>query len=103
MKKLIVTAGLLMCFGAVFAGGLLTNTNQSAQFIRMLSRNASTSTDAVYFNPAGLMQMDNGFYISVQSQTLFQTKTIVSAYPLLNASTYEGKITVPVFPTAFAI
>ena len=103
MKKLFVTVGLLMCFGVVFAGGLLTNTNQSAQFIRMLSRNASTSTDAVYFNPAGLMQMDNGFYISVQSQTLFQTKTIVSAYPLLNASTYEGKINVPVFPTAFAI
>ena len=103
MKKLIVTAGLLMCFGAVFAGGLLTNTNQSAQFIRMLSRNASTSTDAVYFNPAGLMQMSNGFYISLQSQTLFQTKTIESAYPLLNASTYKGETKVPVFPTAFAI
>ena len=103
MKKLIVTAGLLMCFGVVFAGGLLTNGNQSAQYIRMLSRNASTSTDAVYYNPAGLMKMDNGFYISIQNQTLFQTKTIVSAFPLLNASTYEGKVDVPVFPTAFAI
>ena len=103
MKRLFITAGLMMCFGLVFAGGLLTNTNQSAQFIRMLSRNASISTDAVYFNPAGLMKMDNGFYISVQSQTLFQTKTIVSAYPLLNASTYDGEIKVPVFPTAFAI
>lgn len=103
MKKLIATAGLLMCFGVVFAGGLLTNGNQSAQYIRMLSRNASTTYDAVYYNPAGLMKMENGLFIAVQSQSLFQTKTIVSGYPLLNSSTYEGKVTVPVFPTAFAI
>ena len=103
MKKLFATAGLLMCFGVVFAGGLLTNGNQSAQYIRMLSRNASTTYDAVYFNPAGLMKMENGLYIAVNSQSLFQTKTIVSGYPLLNSSTYDGKITVPVFPTAFAI
>jgi long-subunit fatty acid transport protein len=103
MKKLIVTAGLFMCFGVVFAGGLLTNGNQSAQYIRMLSRNASTDYDAVYFNPAGLMKLENGFFVSVQSQTLFQTKTITSGYPYLNSSTYDGKVTVPVFPTAFAI
>ncbi len=103
MKKLLVTAGLLMCFGFVFAGGLLTNGNQSAQYIRMLSRNASTTTDAVYYNPAGLMKMENGLFIAVQSQSLFQTKTIESSFPLLNSSTYEGKVNVPVFPTAFAI
>ncbi len=103
MKRLIATAGLLMCFGVVFAGGLLTNTNQSAQFMRMLSRSATTSIDAVYFNPAGLIKMDNGFYISINSQTLHQTKTVISQYPLLNASTYDGDIKVPVFPTAFAV
>ena len=103
MKKFIATVGLLMCFGVVFAGGLLTNGNQSAQYIRMLSRNASTTYDAVYFNPAGLMKMENGLFVSVQSQTLFQTKTITSGYPLLNSSTYEGEVNVPVFPTAFAI
>lgn len=103
MKKFIATVGLLMCFGVVFAGGLLTNGNQSAQYIRMLSRNASTTYDAVYFNPAGLMKMENGLFISVQSQTLFQTKTITSGYPLLNSSSYKGEVDVPVFPTAFAI
>ncbi|MEI6275919.1 MAG: hypothetical protein WCP08_08010 [Prolixibacteraceae bacterium] len=103
MKKLIATAGLFLCFGVVFAGGLLTNGNQSAQYIRMLSRNASTSYDAVYFNPAGLMKLDNGLFISIQSQTLFQTKTITSGYPFLNSAHYEGEVKVPVFPTAFAI
>jgi len=103
MKKLIVFTGIVLCFSQVFAGGLLTNGNQSAQYIRMLSRNASTDVDAVYFNPAGLMLIDNGFYISLQSQTLFQTKSVESGFPLLNNKTYDGKLTVPVFPTGFAI
>ena len=103
MKKLIVISGLVLCFSSVFAGGLLTNGNQSAQYIRMLSRNASISPDAVYFNPAGLMKMENGFYFAVQSQTLFQTKTVESGFPLLNSSKYEGTLAAPIFPTAFAI
>lgn len=103
MKKFVATVGLFMVFGTVFAGGLLTNGNQSAQYMRMLSRNASTTFDAVYFNPAGLTKLENGLFVAVQSQTLFQTKTIMSGYPFLNASTYEGEVTVPVFPTAFAI
>jgi len=103
MKKFIATVGMLMIFGVVFAGGLLTNGNQSAQYIRMLSRNASTNYDAVYFNPAGLMKMENGFFVAINSQTLFQTKSIMSGYPYLNDAYYEGKVTVPVFPTGFAI
>lgn len=103
MKKLIVFTGMFLGFSQVFAGGLLTNGNQSAQYIRMLSRNASTSVDAVYFNPAGLMMMDNGFYFSLQNQSLFQTKTIQSGFPLLNNGKYDGTLTAPVFPTAFAV
>jgi long-subunit fatty acid transport protein len=103
MKKLFATTGLLMCFGMVFAGGLLTNGNQSAQYLRMLSRNASTNYDAVYYNPAGLMKMENGLHIAINSQSLFQTKTITSYHPLLNSAVYEGKVNVPVFPSAFAI
>jgi len=103
MKKLFATTGLLMCFGVVFAGGLLTNGNQSAQYIRMLSRNASTSYDAVYFNPAGLMMMDNGFYFALQNQSIVQSKTIESYYPLLNSPTYDGAVKAPLFPTAYAI
>ncbi len=103
MKRLFVFIGIVLFFSEAFGGGLLTNGNQSAQYIRMLSRNASTGVDAVYFNPAGLMLMDNGFYLSLQSQTLFQTKTVESGYPLLNSKTYDGKLTVPVFPTGFAV
>lgn len=103
MKKLLVFTGILLCIGQVFAGGLLTNGNQSAQYIRMLSRNASTGVDAVYFNPAGLMKMDNGFYISIQTQSLFQTKQVVSEFPKLHTGIYDGTLNAPVFPTAFAV
>lgn len=103
MKKLIVITGIVLGFSQAFAGGILTNGNQSAQYIRMLSRNASTSVDAVYYNPAGLMKMDNGFHLSLQSQSLFQTKTVESGFPTLHTSKFEGTLTAPVFPTAFAV
>lgn len=85
-----------------FAGGILTNANQSAQYIRMLSRNASTSIDGVYFNPAGLTQLENGFHFYLGNQTLFQTRTIDNTFPLLNQASFEGGATIPFFPNAYA-
>jgi opacity protein-like surface antigen len=103
MKKITFFALFIMLAPIVFAGGLLTNTNQSAQFIRMMSRNASTGIDAVYFNPAGLIKMEDGWHFAVYNQTIFQTKPVDSKFPLLNDGAYEGTVKVPVFPTAFAV
>jgi long-subunit fatty acid transport protein len=104
MKKFaaLMTGGFLF-ISTAFAGGILTNTNQSAQFVRMLSRNASTDLDAVYFNPAGLTQLENGFYFGFHNQSITQNRTFSSGFPLLNDSAYKGKVSVPVFPTAFAV
>lgn len=92
------------------AGGILTNTNQSAQFARMLSRNASTDLDAVYFNPAGLSQLKNGFYFGLHNQSITQTKTVSSEFGKnltpqmpLKYNEYVGDVKAPVFPTAFAV
>ncbi|WP_163718175.1 OmpP1/FadL family transporter [Mangrovibacterium lignilyticum] len=93
----------LLTFGSAFAGGILTNANQSAQYIRMLSRNASTQIDGVYFNPAGLTSMENGFHFALNNQSLFQTRTIENSFPLLNQSSFEGGLTIPVFPSGFAV
>ena len=103
MKKLTFFAAFLMLSQIAFAGGLLTNTNQSAQFIRMMSRNASTGIDAVYFNPAGLIKMEDGWHFAVYNQTIFQTKPVDSEFPLLNDGAYEGVVNIPAFPTAFAV
>jgi len=86
-----------------FAGGIVTNTNQSAAWVRMLARDASVDVDAVFFNPAGLTHLDDGFYFQLNSQTVSQSRTVTSTYPTLNNGKYEGKTFVPFLPTAFAV
>ncbi|MCJ7713266.1 hypothetical protein MUO66_02235, partial [Candidatus Bathyarchaeota archaeon] len=104
MKKPVLFVVLLLLIQMAFAGGILTNTNQSAQYIRMLSRNASTDIDAVYFNPAGLIQLGNGWHFGVYNQTIFQEKIIDSNFPLLsNNGFYKSTVQIPVFPTLFAV
>ncbi len=103
MKKLTFVAALFLLVNFAFAGGILTNTNQSAQFIRMMSRNASLDIDAVYFNPAGLIKLEDGWHFAFYSQTIFQDKNVESQFPFLNDGTYKGTVKVPVFPTAFAV
>lgn len=102
MKRLILFAAMFLLVQVVFAGGILTNSNQSAQYVRMLSRNASTQLDAVYFNPAGIMKMENGFHFGIHNQTISQTRTITTGAPL-NSSEFIGDVSAPVFPTAFAV
>ncbi len=102
MKKLtLIFLGTLLSAQFVIAGGLLHNTNQSAAWSRMLARDATTEIDAVYFNPAGLTKMGDGFHISLSSQSIFQTQTITSSFPYLNDDIYEGTISAPVFPSVY--
>jgi long-subunit fatty acid transport protein len=104
MKKLSFIIALSLLTSVAFSSGLLTNTNQSAQFIRMMSRNASLGIDAVYFNPAGLIKLQDGWHFAVNNQSIFQTKTVDSKFLLLNnKGYYEGKVSAPVFPSGFAV
>lgn len=103
MKRTLLVTVLIGAFALTsFAGGLLTNTNQSAQFVRMLSRNASTQIDAVYFNPAGLIKLENGWHFALHNQTIFQTRDITTGAPLNNKE-FTGEVSAPIFPTAFAV
>jgi long-subunit fatty acid transport protein len=102
MRRLLTFVSAALVSGTLFAGGLVTNTNQSATWARMPSRNASVKTDAVYYNPAGLMMMDNGFHFSLNNQTIFQKRTIESTYPYLNSGIYKGSVTAPFFPSIYA-
>ena len=103
MKKLTFLTITILLFQTAYSGGLVTNTNQSAQFIRMLSRNASTGIDAVYFNPGALTKLSDGFHFALHNQSILQDKTINSSFPLLNTKDYLGEVKVPAFPTAFAV
>ncbi len=58
----------------------MTNSNQSAHFLRSIARGTSLSTDAVYTNPAGVVFMENGFHLGINDQMAAQTRTITSTY-----------------------
>jgi hypothetical protein len=103
MKRILTLLSVAFMAGSLFAGGLVTNTNQSARYTRLQSRNASTGIDAVYYNPAGLTGLGNGFYCSLNNQVIGQTKSIVSDYRFLSGAPkeYIGKVSAPLFPGAY--
>jgi long-chain fatty acid transport protein len=104
MKKHLMCLAILILFGGSSAlASIVTNTNQSASYFRLLSRNACTDIDAVYYNPAGLIKLADGFHFGLHNQTIFQEKTVINGFPFLNNDTYVGKVNVPFFPSAFAV
>ena len=103
MKKItIILVVLTSSILHLTAGGLVTNSNQSASYYRMLARGASTSGDAVYYNPAGLAFLDQGLTISLNSQTIWMTRTLTNDLATLNKKEFIGDLFVPVFPGVYA-
>lgn len=115
MKKLLlISAATLIVSNSTFAGGILTNTNQHAAFLRMLSRGATTEIDGALSNPAGLAFLPNdGFHMGLSIQSAFQTRNIDASFKRYTmdgakpstesfAKYYEGKAAAPVIPSVFA-
>lgn len=103
-KRLLLFTGLASLAAMVFGGGIVTNSNQSIAWVRTMVRDASISTDAVYFNPAGLVRMNDGFHFSLNAQSIWQNKDVTNDYSYLDPTPkkYEGEIFVPVFPSLYA-
>ncbi len=97
MKRVFSTIAVASFAIASFAGGLLTNTNQSASFVRNPARYASLETDAIYFNPAGTAFLNEGWSFSGNWQMIWQQRDVENS-----GKTYEGKVYVPCMPTLFA-
>lgn len=103
MKKLLLVACvLLLASSVVLAGGIVTNTNQSAEYARMLNRNASTDVDAVYYNPAGLNMLQDGIHLYLSNQSIFQTREVKNSYTALNENKFKADVNAPLFPDVFA-
>jgi long-chain fatty acid transport protein len=109
MRKFLVFVAATFISGYLFAGGIVTNTNQSAAWVRLPAREASTDIDAAYYNPAGLMKLKNGFHFSISNQSIVQNKTVENFYKSpgnkfgLNQPEYDGKVTAPLFPSIYAV
>ena len=103
MKRVFKVIALGILAGQmVFAGGIVTNSNQSAKWVRMLSRDASTDIDAIYYNPAGVTALTEGLHFSLSNQSIFQEYTLNSALPTLNDGTYLGEVSAPLYPNVYA-
>ena len=118
-QKTALAALLLAMATTTQAGGLLTNTNQNIAFNRNFARVGAIGIDGVYFNPAGVAFLDQGFHLSLNFQNVYQTRQITSAFSIpafantpyeypftLNGGDktdgskfYEGKASVPILPS----
>lgn len=86
------------------AGGLVTNSNLSAAWARTLTRQASREIDAVYYNPAGLRYLENGFHFSLNNQFIFQSPRISSSYVFIEKEDriFDGTERALLFPSFYA-
>ena len=104
-RKLLLSLSAALVSASLMAGGIMTNTNQSAAYARLLARNPSLGIDGVYYNPAGLTKLGNGFHLSLNNQSIFQTQTISNNYTYLHGAPdakYTGDVKAPLFPGVYA-
>lgn len=118
LKKASVAAVLAMSCQSLFAGGLLTNTNQNIAFNRNFARDGVIAIDGVYSNPAGVAFLEKGWHLSFNFQNAYQTRTIQSGMAVEAAQStpfykpfmlnggdaegmkkYVGKASVPILPS----
>ena len=109
MKKkfLLMVGAVLTATATAMAGGILTNTNQSVDFLRNPARDGAIGLDGVYSNPAGVAFLDEGFHLAFNWQYAHQTRTIESTNPLFTlgrknngaTKTFEGVADAPIIPS----
>lgn len=113
MKKLKFICSAIFAMAATVsatAGGLLTNTNQNATFLRNPARDAAIAIDGVYSNPAGIAFLPEGFHLSVSWQMAIQKRQMDVTNPLFGLNTsnqsatrsFEGESLAPVIPSVQA-
>lgn len=83
------------------AGSVDNRNNNSADYIRSLSRNAATDgADASIYNPAGTVRFTDGLHLAVDNQTISKfNQHSLSIYDV----SYKSEVLSPLYPTAFAV
>jgi len=107
MKKIVCAIAALLPCATLMAGGLVTNTNQNAAFLRQLSQEAIIDITGLYMNPAGTAFLAPGGHISANIQNAKQSRDITTTFPLfaLNQNNnnpshdFSGDAYAPVIPS----
>jgi len=107
MKKTTFAIVSLLSCSTAWAGGLVTNTNQNAAFLRQLSQEAIIDITGLYMNPAGTAFLAPGGHISANIQNAKQSRDITTTFSLFalnqnNKNTshdFSGDAYAPVIPS----
>jgi long-subunit fatty acid transport protein len=108
IKAMMVGVMLTATAATTQAGGILTNTNQSIDFLRNPARDAAIGIDGVYSNPAGVAFLPEGFHLGFNWQYAHQTRTITTSSPFFalgrknngqTDKTFEGVADAPFIPS----
>lgn len=111
MKKILTGVLSLMISASALAGGLLTNTNQNAAFLRNPAQEGAIGIDALYSNPAGVAFLSEGFHLSLNWQMAAQQRIMTTTSPAFaagianNGATtkeFKGKAFTPIMPSFHA-
>ncbi len=114
MKKVLLAFAILTCqlslINPIQAGGLVTNSNQNAAFLRQMSQDAIIDITGIYLNPAGTAFLSNGWHVSANIQNAKQSRDITTDFPLFQYNRqqpytpheFEGDAYAPAFPSIHA-
>ena len=100
-----------MISASALAGGLLTNTNQNAAFLRNPAQEGAIGIDALYSNPAGVAFLSEGFHLSLNWQMAAQQRIMTTTSPVFALGTanngattkeFKGKAFTPIMPSFHA-
>ena len=111
MKKTVLLFAFftfnISLFTSIKAGGLVTNSNQNAAFLRQMSQDGIIDITGLYFNPAGTAFLSNGWHASFNIQNAKQSRDITTRFPLFAQNInnpnptheFEGDAYAPVIPS----
>ena len=93
-RGISLALALMVTPAVALAGNVFNSNNHSAEFIRTLTRNASTDVDAVAYNPAGTTALSEGFHLGFTNQFILKEDKL----QLLDAD-YIANNPVFIYPT----
>ncbi|MCQ2206522.1 MAG: transporter [Bacteroidaceae bacterium] len=80
MKKLLICSAFMAGSLTAMAGGLLTNTNQNAHFLRQMSQEGIIDINGIYANPAGTAFLSDGFHLNLNYVITQQSRDVTATF-----------------------
>jgi long-chain fatty acid transport protein len=103
--RILLLVIMLAAAADLHAAGIYQNQNQSAEFIRTINRNASTDTDAVYFNPGATAFFKQGWHLYISNQYITDQRQVKTSSPIIthfvgdvSDQSYKGKASTFLYP-----